>query len=295
MLTMRDQQTSASNPLKLIVTADDFGIGVETSRGIVQAHLNGPVTCTSLMTVTADHAKRSLPLLDGAPRLEVGLHIVLSGSDKPLAATGKSGLLSREGTFLPLPRLMMRAFLGRLDQRACFDEICAQAEMYRKLMGRMPAYVDGHHHSHQLPAVRQALADAIGQGVLPRIARITPEPVEIRRKVKTAGTRRRVARFIGGTAKSFFRANNIRSNDSFFGMLDDEKLNEPFPWKDYFDHLPVSGTVEWVVHPGCDDETLVGRDGYVRQRSIELKVLADSSNQRYWERPGMMRSVKSSL
>src|SRR5687767_6454773 len=98
-------------PVNLIVTADDFGIGLETSRGIIRAHLDGPVTSASLMTVTADHAARSVPLLAEAPRLEVGLHLVLSGSCRPLAATTRraSKLLTRAGTFLPLPWLICRA------------------------------------------------------------------------------------------------------------------------------------------------------------------------------------------
>jgi predicted glycoside hydrolase/deacetylase ChbG (UPF0249 family) len=292
---MRDKPTTPNTSLKLIVTADDFGIGLETSRGIVQAHLNGPVTCTSLMTVTADHAKRSIPLLANAPNLEVGLHVVLSGSDRPLAATANSGLLSREGTFLPLPKLILRAFLGQLDQQACFDEITAQAEAYHKLMGRAPAYVDGHHHSHQLPTIRLAIAEAMKRGILPHCTRITTETDEIRMSVKTAGTRRRVARFLGGRARSFFAARNARSNDTFFGMLDDERLNDPFPWEVYFKHLPAGGAVEWVVHPGFDDETLVGRDGYVRQRTREMKTLTDPANQHYWRRAGVILSVKSTL
>src|SRR5687768_16540210 len=106
--------TGDASPLNLIVTADDFGIGLETSRGIVHAHLNGPVTCASLMTVTADHAARSVPLLADAPRLEVGLHLVMSGCDRPLAATRSSGLLGRDGRFLPLPKLILRSLTWRI-------------------------------------------------------------------------------------------------------------------------------------------------------------------------------------
>ena len=38
--------------LALIVTADDFGLGPATSEGIIRAHLEGPVTATSMMVVT---------------------------------------------------------------------------------------------------------------------------------------------------------------------------------------------------------------------------------------------------
>ena len=65
---------SAKSSASLIVTADDFGFGVPTSRGIIRAHQAGVVTSTSLMVVTGEHAKASIPLLEHAPKLEVGLH-----------------------------------------------------------------------------------------------------------------------------------------------------------------------------------------------------------------------------
>ena len=82
------------------MTADDFGIGLATSRGIIDAHLNGPVTATSVMTVTGDHLKRSVPLLSAAPNLETGIHLVLTRcGEKPLMARESSGLVGRDGEF----------------------------------------------------------------------------------------------------------------------------------------------------------------------------------------------------
>jgi predicted glycoside hydrolase/deacetylase ChbG (UPF0249 family) len=280
--------------MKLICTADDFGIGYETSRGIVHAHLHGPVTCTSLMTVTGDHARRSMPLLDGAPGLELGLHLVMSGGDKPLAATSASGLLDRDGRFLPLPRLILRAYFGRLDRAGVYDEVCAQAEMCHTLLGRRPAYVDGHHHAHQLPTIRDAVLQAINQGVLPRVTRSTVEAPAMK-AVKTAGVRRRVARFLGRTGGRFYRDRAVATNDSFFGMLDDADLNKPLPWADYLSRLPIDGVVEWVVHPGFEDPTLTGRDSYVPQRVLEVKTLTHPDNRSAWEREGIERVTKSAL
>src|SRR5438874_1644761 len=98
-------------PQALIVTADDFGFGVATSRGIIRAHRAGVVTAASLMAVTGDHAAASVELLGDAPRLEVGLHLVLSGPpQRPLVAGRSSGLVRRDGAFHPLGRIMLAAW-----------------------------------------------------------------------------------------------------------------------------------------------------------------------------------------
>ena len=281
--------------MKLICTADDFGIGYETSRGIVHAHLFGPVTCTSLMTVTGDHAKRSMPLLEAAPGLEIGLHLVMSGGDKPLVATKASGLLGHDGRFLPLPKLILRAYFGRLDRRGVLDEVLAQADMCEQLLCRKPAYVDGHHHSHQLPTIRDAVLQAINAGKLPRLTRATVEPTVIQKSVKVAGVRRKVARHLGRTGGAFYRDHAIRTNDYFFGMLDDADLRRPMPWADYLSLLPVDGSVEWVVHPGFDDASLRGRDSYVDQRVLEVNTLCDPAHRMTWECAGIELTTKSAL
>jgi len=40
-------------------------------------------------------------------------------------------------------------------------------------------------------------------------------------------------------------------------------------------HLPDSGVIEWVVHPGMADESLIGRDDYRTARVKELESLTN--------------------
>lgn len=285
-----------STRTKLIVTADDYGIGYETSRGIIHAHLQGPVTCTSMMTTTGDHAARSVELLGAAPQLEIGLHLVLSGGDKPLAAGQSSGLLNRDGVFHSLPRLIVAAATGRLSFSGCVDEISAQTDRFHQLLGRPPAYVDGHHHAHQLPTIRDAWLAVMSSGQkLPRISRATVEPNSIRRHVGGARLRRAVARRLGRAGRHFCESNGVATNDWFFGMLDRSSLQQAMPWRHYLENLPAEGTCEWVVHPGCDDETLSGRDSYCTERVQELNSLTNPAYQSLWQRGGIERIVKSTL
>jgi hypothetical protein len=286
----------SSPNLSVVVTADDFGIGLQTSKGIIQAHLHGPVTATSLMSVTGDHVRASAPLLADAPNLDVGLHIVLTDcGERPLVARRSSGLIARDGNFLSNSRLWLKAYGGNLDQRAIADEIAAQAEIFVKLLGRRPAYVDGHHHAHQLPIIRRALLDVMEHDLLPRITRVTVEPAGMIRAVPSVRIKRRLADRLGkGAAKAFSQAKTW-TNDYYFGMLAPDDFHRPFPWDHYLNNLPSSGPIEWVVHPGLPDDTLNGRDGYRAERAKELDALTSPTGVKIWEHLRPMLARKSVL
>jgi predicted glycoside hydrolase/deacetylase ChbG (UPF0249 family) len=275
---------TSARPLAVVVTADDFGIGVETSRGIIDAHLHGPVTATSLMTVTGDHVKASVPLLADAPDLDVGLHLVLTNcGEKPLVAGRSSGLVDRDGRFFSNGKLWIRSLAGRLDRAGAADEISAQAELFHKLVGRVPDYVDGHHHAHQLPTIRDAVLDVIGRGLLPAVTRCTIEPPGLWRHVSSARARRAAAGWMGHRARSAWQGGQgVWTNDTFFGMLDPADFSRPFPWDRYLANLPAAGVVEWVVHPGRGDESLVGRDDYRAERAIELAAFTSPGGVAAW-------------
>jgi predicted glycoside hydrolase/deacetylase ChbG (UPF0249 family) len=101
---------------RLIVNADDFGLTVGVSQGILEAHVAGVVTSTSLM-VDAPAAQHAVGLAGEHPDLSIGLHFV---DDSP--ALDEPGRAARE----------FARQLGR----------------FRALMGREPTHVDSHHHVH---------------------------------------------------------------------------------------------------------------------------------------------------
>jgi predicted glycoside hydrolase/deacetylase ChbG (UPF0249 family) len=285
----------ASTQLRLVVTADDFGIGRRTSEGIIDAHLHGPVTATSVMVVTGEHLESSLPLLADAAKLEVGIHLVLTRcGHRPLKAKKSSGLCDEDG-FVTNGRLWLKAFAGRLERSAVVEEIAAQAELFRKLLGRAPAYVDAHHHAHQLPTIRDALVEVIASGLLAPITRKTIEPAQMLRRAVGARRNRRAAHLLGKRAAKKFSQSKIWSNDFYFGMLDAAALRREFPWRHFLDQMPDSGVVEWVVHPGYPDESLSGRDSYCAQRAVELRALTDPAIAHHWEKLRSCLAQKSAL
>lgn len=100
----------------LIVNADDFGASPGTNRGIMEAHLHGIVTSTSLLihaAGSADAAERA----ELAPELSVGLHADLDGVD---------------------PGQITAALERQLGQ-------------FETLMDASPTHLDTHHDTHRQP------------------------------------------------------------------------------------------------------------------------------------------------
>jgi predicted glycoside hydrolase/deacetylase ChbG (UPF0249 family) len=110
----------------LVVNADDFGLARGVNEGIIEAHLDGAVTSTSLM-VLRPTAAEAAALAASCPELSVGLHF----EDDELGDCHQAE----------------RAFL-------------AQLELFRDLVGRDPTHVDSHHHVHaaHLAAFREMVA-----------------------------------------------------------------------------------------------------------------------------------------
>ncbi len=271
-----------NNAMTVICTADDFGIGLATSRGIVAAHLQGPVTCTSVMTTRPESFAASVELLPECPQLELGLHFVWSGSgNRPLVATAASGFVTKAGSFYDLAFLWGRVLTGRVQNRAVVDEMMAQTEAFERATGQRPAYVDGHHHAHELRPAAMALVELASAGHLPKLSRLS---AEVGRSYGPP-LKRRIARHWAKVARPLFTDADIKTNDHFVGMLSARELLADNPWRQQLESIsavPAGTVVEWVVHPGEPDESLRGVDGYIEGRALELNALIGGTRDAAW-------------
>lgn len=260
--------------MPLTITADDFGIGYETSRGIVDAYLAGAITRASAMVGTGQHLERSAELLGRAGAMPLGLHLTLTGrAAAPLVARRSSGLVDRSGAFHGLPQLAIRCAARRVDDRAVEDEVRAQAEKFSATFGRAPTHVDGHHHAHQLPVISAVVAEMASRGELPRRIRLTVEPRALR-KVPGARARRAVIHGLGHRAAMEFHSARAIVPDGFFGVLSAEMLaRAENPWAAYLSAIPETGNLEMMVHPGYPDASLAGREDHAARRTVELGAL----------------------
>ncbi len=108
----------------LIVNADDFGASLGTNRGILEAHLRGIVTSTSLLVNSAASAEAA-ELAGSAPDLSIGLHADLDG----------------------------------IDAEQIGDALHRQLERFEALLGTAPTHLDTHHDTHRQPRAYPAVVE----------------------------------------------------------------------------------------------------------------------------------------
>src|SRR5260221_4218184 len=137
----------------LIVNADDFGFAPGVNRGIVEAHLCGTLSSTSML-VNSPAFEEAAAIARQTPTLGVGLHFNLV-TGRPL--TDVATLADpRTGQFHPLAELARRALVGRVSpedvRRECDAQLAALARA-----GIAITHLDSHRHAHALPGVLPAV------------------------------------------------------------------------------------------------------------------------------------------
>lgn len=137
----------------IVFCADDLGMGPDADEGIVRAVGTGLVREVSLC-VTGPHTEASLRRVT-ALGASIGLHLSLTFGR---ALTGPIvGLTDARGRFHGLGRVLARARFA--DPERLRAEVRAQLERLRQL-GVEPTHLNGHHHVHVFPGVRDAVLGA---------------------------------------------------------------------------------------------------------------------------------------
>lgn len=134
----------------IAVCIDDYGLhrGVnDAAVALVQA---GRASAIGVMVAGPAWAEGVPALRALAPEtVDVGLHLDLT--EHTLSPGGRR----------PLWHWMAGAALLPRVRRAVRREIEGQLDAFVAAMGRLPAYVDGHRHVHQMPGVREELLAAL--------------------------------------------------------------------------------------------------------------------------------------
>src|SRR5262249_59826565 len=130
----------------LIVIADDFGIGPETSRGILEVAGASVVTGAVLLTNSpfAEAAVRQWRKLN--PPADLGWHPCLT-MDAPVSLPREvPSLLARDGNLPPLRNFLPPLLTGRIRPEEIRRELAAQHRRFQELTGQEPVLVNTHQH-----------------------------------------------------------------------------------------------------------------------------------------------------
>ena len=263
-------------PRTLLVTADDFGIGPNTSRGILDLAQRGVVTSTVLL-VNSPYAAEGVTewRTQGCP-VELGWHPCLTLDAPILPAKQVPSLVGVDGRFLPLGSFLKRMVRGRIASAEIEAEFRAQLQRYLELVGEPPANVNAHHHVHIFGPVGRALRHVLRDLEPKPFIRRVREPMRTLTGIRGARIKRLALNRFGRKAAKLQAAEGFPGTEWLLGITD-----PPFVHRDEFfaEWLAAApgAMLELTCHPGILDATLEGRDGSLvdgqlhrRQREYQL-------------------------
>lgn len=144
-------------PRHLVVCVDDFGLHEGVNQAVFELLRLQRISAVSCLVdgptwASGAAALQALAYPGGATlarQADVGLHLNLTECLDPVA---QAAWPSR-----PLGALIRAAYLRQLDVATLRVEVARQWDRFVAVWGRVPDFIDGHQHVHQLPQVRDAL------------------------------------------------------------------------------------------------------------------------------------------
>jgi predicted glycoside hydrolase/deacetylase ChbG (UPF0249 family) len=278
----------------LIVLADDYGIGPETSRGILELAARGVVTGTVLMVNSpyALEAVRAWRQNGAVP--ELGWHPCLT-MDPPAAGVERvPSLVGPDGRMWPLGRFLKRLMTGRVLAEDVERELTAQYERFIEWVGRPPMLVNVHQHVGLFSPIGAILRQVLERSLpLPYVRRIV-EPVATLARIPGARVKRTALTILGRRQARGLMRGGFPGADCLVGVTDPKWVRDP----EFFIRLLSQApglAVELGCHPGHLDPTLAGRDGngLQRRRADEYRLLAHPSFDEACRRAGFTRVAPS--
>jgi predicted glycoside hydrolase/deacetylase ChbG (UPF0249 family) len=260
-----------------VVTADDFGIGPATSRGILDLAAAGAVTSTVLL-VPSPYAEDGVALWNKAGRpVELGWHPCLTLDAPILPADMVSSLVDSTGRFHPLGAFLVRLVRGQLVEAEIEAELRAQYQRFVDLVGHPPANVNGHHHVHAFGPVRRAVLRVLkDQNPRPFVRRVG-EPLRTLVRIRGARVKRAVLSRVGRRAAATQARHGFPGADWLAGITDPPFVHRDAFFAEWLAAVP-GRVVELTCHPGYLDATIDGRDGsmtdgQLHRRAREFELL----------------------
>ncbi len=254
---------------RLCVCADDYGLSTGIDGAILALIDRGVVTATSCMvlrrTWTAD-----APALRHRPgtQVSVGLHLDLTNVDGSAREASLAGLAGRS---MLMPR----------STRHWRPIVREQLDRFEAEMDRPPSHVDGHRHVHQLPGVRETLAELLNERYgrdLPWLRGTRPGPA-----VGRVAFKQRVIHGMGGPGtQRLARQRSIPLSGRLLGVygFDCDAVAYAHALDDWLRQSRDGDVL--MCHPAMDDTPHDGIAAARRQEFEALRALDPAAVARRW-------------
>lgn len=263
----RNRMPSPAIPLALC--ADDYAIAPGVSRGICELIAQGRLFATSCLTLSSfwgEHAQWLRPHAAGA---DIGIHLALTN----FAPLGPASALAPHGRLPGLRQLIVGAVTRRLPRGEIRDELQRQFDAFAAAMGRAPDYVDGHHHVHQFPVIRDIVLDLMARHFPGVCLRLSDESLTATWWRGIASGRATVVTLLGLGCRPRAAALGLPLNRRFAGVYD---FSPQLVYRDVFRKYIADSPHGMAImcHPGHVDPELVALDSTVDSRPRELAYFA---------------------
>ncbi len=233
----------------LIVLADDYGIGPETSRGILELAARGVVTGTVLIVNSPYAAEAVRAWRQAGSTPELGWHPCLTMDPPAAGAERVPSLVGPDGCMWPLGKFLARLLTGRIRSEDIHRELTAQYDRFIAMVGRTPSIVNAHQHVVLFPPVG-ALLRRLLEGIrpLPYVRRVA-EPAAMLARISGARLKRTVLSALGRwQARAWGRA-GFPAADWLAGVTDPKWVQDPAFFTRWLACIP-GRVVELSCHPG---------------------------------------------
>jgi len=258
----------------ITLCADDYGLAPGVGRAIRTLIEAGRLQATGCMTGSPFWSEEAQLLKPLEGRAEIGVHLTLT-DHQPLGAMPS---LAPDGRLPSIGALLKRAMLRSLDRAEIAAELERQVDAFETAMGRRPDFLDGHHHVHQLPVIRDAVLDLAHRRLAPGkgwVRNCWDNPLMILRR-GVDPIRAVIIALLGWRFRRSLLDEAIPTNGGFRGVYD---FSGRVPYAELFRRFtqaPGPATL-MMCHPGEVDEPLRACEWLTDQREVEYRFLASDA------------------
>lgn len=253
--------------IPVALCADDYALSPGVDEAILALAAQGRITALSCMTASTHWRQAAASLKPLFGRVEIGLHFTLT----QLSPLGPMPRLAPDGRFPAMNRIYVQAMLRTIDTAEVEAELVRQFEAFRQAMGREPDFLDGHHHVHQLPGVREAVARQ-WTGYTGWVRNTAASMTSIRKRGIAVPRALVIARF-GRAARRTWLDAGITTNADFAGV---RSFAEAESYQSLMRGFLKGATPGLLImcHPGRPDEELARIDHVLAPRAEEMAYLS---------------------
>jgi predicted glycoside hydrolase/deacetylase ChbG (UPF0249 family) len=255
--------------IPVALCADDYALSPGVDEGILALAAQKRISAFSCMTASERWPAAAAALRPLFDTIDIGVHFTLT----QLAPLGPMPHVAPDGAFPPMGRLYARAALRAIDAGEIAQELERQLSAFRAATGREPDFLDGHHHVHQLPVVRDVVARIWGKrsgwirNTATPLANIFSRGIAWRRAIVIAS--------YGRAARRVWTAAGIKTNADFAGVRNfTERGSYGVLVRAYLNGAQPGLLI--MCHPGHPDDELGKIDHVVASRADELAYLSSA-------------------